>query len=175
MSTQVIDPKAVTDEIIALVEKCYFDAERFVLTCYPWGEQGTMLEHHDGPDAWQIDFLRDVSKEVRRNNFNGKDPVLPVCRAVSSGHGIGKGAMTGMLVDWIMSTRPHSQGVVTANTSTQLETKTWAAVSRWTGMCLTGPWFVVNSARMYHRAFPKSWFCTPQTCRVIRREERRLN
>ncbi len=69
------------------------------------------------------------------------------------------------LVDWIMSTRPYAQGTVTANTYVQLETKTWAAVKRWTGLCLTGHWFVVGDHRMYHRDHKDSWFCSPQSCK----------
>jgi hypothetical protein len=83
--------------------------------------------------------------------------------AVSSGHGVGKSVMVAWLVDWIMSTRPHSQGTVTANTFTQLETKTWAAIQRWTALCLTGHWFAVTSKRMYHLAHRESWFCAPQS------------
>ena len=73
--------------------------------------------------------------------------------------------ITAMLVDWLMVTRPHTQGVVTANTSTQLETKTWAAIRRWTKMMLWAHWFTINTQRMYHKAYPESWFMTCQTCR----------
>ena len=50
--------------------------------------------------------------------------------ATASGHGIGKSTLVAWIVAWIvvwiMSTRPHCQGTVTANTFTQLQTKTWA-------------------------------------------------
>jgi len=68
-------------------------------------------------------------------------------------------------VDFIMSTRPHAQGTVTANTFTQLQTKTWAAIQRWTKLCLTGHWFAVTNERMYHPAWPESWFCALQSCK----------
>jgi hypothetical protein len=29
----------------------------FVMYVFPWGKPG-FLEHHDGPDLWQLDFLR---------------------------------------------------------------------------------------------------------------------
>src|SRR3990167_3551502 len=151
------------DELVEFIAQFVYDPYRFVLAAYPGGERGTLLEHHDGPDAWQRDFLIDLGKEVKKKAFNGRDPVLPILRAVSKGHGVGGSVMCAMLVDWIMSTRPDAQGVVTANTAVQLETKTWATIARWTAMCLTGHWFTINSARMYHKEFPKSWFCTPQT------------
>jgi hypothetical protein len=83
-----------------------------VTIAYPWGEPGTLLERIEGPDTWQVKFLADIGKEVRRNNFDGYTLVMPVQRAVSSGHGIGKGVMTAWLVDWLMVTRPNCQGVV---------------------------------------------------------------
>lgn len=151
-------------EIADLVASCYDDPLRFVLAMYPWGEPGP-LANHPGPDVWQREFLTALGVEVQARKFDGIAPVMPIRAGVSSGHGIGKSVMVAWLVAWIMSTRPHAQGVVTANTSTQLETKTWAAIQRWLPLCLCGHWFAINSARMYHTQFPKSWFCTPQTCR----------
>jgi hypothetical protein len=51
------------------------------------------------------------------------------------------------------------------NTHTQLETKTWAAIQKWHKLCITEPWFVCTSGRLYHHANKQTWFCTPQTCR----------
>src|SRR5262249_49175662 len=115
------------------------------------------------PDTWQTAFLASIGAQVRRHAFDGRTPVPPIRRAVSSGHGIGKSAMSAWLVDWIMSTRPHAQGTVTANSFPQLETKTWAAVQRWTKLCLTGHWFTVTATRLYHTAYRDSWFCAPQS------------
>src|SRR5215471_9451207 len=151
-------------EIAEWVASTYRDPLRFVLGAYPWGEPGP-LQDHPGPDDWQRELLIGLGEEVSRRNFNGKDPVAPVRMAVSKGHGVGGSTLLAWLVDWIMSTRPHAQGTVTANTVTQLETKTWAAVQRWTKLCLTGHWFVINSVRMYHPAYKESWFCTSATCR----------
>ena len=64
-----------------------------------------------------------------------------------------------------MSTRPGAQGTVTANTHTQLETKTWAAIQKWLKLCLTGSWFICTTGRLYHRHHKETWFCTPQTCK----------
>ena len=157
MASAVVDLQ-LADEVASY----YADPYGFVLAMYPWGERG-MLEKHPGPDEWQAEFLQAIGADVARNGFTGAAPVSPIRRAVASGHGIGKSVMVAWLVDWIMSTRPHAQGTVTANTFTQLETKTWAAVKRWTAMCLTGHWFVVGDHRMYHRDHKDSWFCAPQS------------
>ncbi len=141
---------------------CADDPLRFVEEGYPWGEPGP-LEHHEGPDIWQRDSLLWLGEEVRRRGFDGHTAVAPIREATSSGHGIGKSVKVAWIVDWIMSTRPHCQGTITANTFTQLETKTWASIQRWTKLCLTGCWFIVTSNRMYHPDYKDSWFCAPQS------------
>ncbi len=123
------------------------------------------LRDHPGPDVWQTEFLTKLRDEVQARRFDGSHAVAPIRMAVSSGHGIGKSTLQAWLVNWIMATRPHAKGTITANTSTQLETKTWAAIQTWTKRCLCGHWFEVNSQKCYHPSFKESWFCTAQTCR----------
>jgi hypothetical protein len=122
-----------------------------------------------GPDAWACEFLAAVGEGVRARGFDGTMPVAPQRHATTSGHGIGKSAVTAWLVNWIMSTRPHCKGVVTANTGEQLATKTWAEIAKWTKRCITGHWFDVNQGkgamRMRHKDHPESWRCDAQTCR----------
>jgi hypothetical protein len=72
--------------------------------------------------------------------------------------------MVAWLIHWIMVTRPDCRGVVTANTGTQLDTKTWATVRTWTRLLLWAPWFEINTQRMYHRDNPAEGFCSAQTC-----------
>ena len=55
----------------------------------------------------------------------------PYLDATASGHGIGKSAEVSWLILWALMTMPHTRGVVTANTATQLETKTWAELRTW--------------------------------------------
>ncbi len=146
------------------VAEYYADPLGFVYAMYPWRERG-FLQEHDGPDTWQAEFLTWLGKEVRKRGFIGGAAVEPIKSAVSKGHGVGGSALAAWLVDWIMSTRPHCQGTVTANTSAQLQTKTWAAVQRWTKACKTGHWFEINNERMYRKGYRESWFCAPQSCR----------
>jgi hypothetical protein len=144
------------------VSRYYADPLGFVMAMYPWGEPG-QLEREPGPDTWQVEFLTKVGRDVTDRGFDGYAPVDSIQYAISSGHGIGKSVMVAWLVDWIMSTRPHCQGTITANTITQLKTKTWAAIQRWTKLCRTAHWFTVNSERMYHNSYPESWFVAQQS------------
>lgn len=105
---------AVDLELADFVAQFYADPLGFVVqACYPWQEPG-VLSDHAGPDIWQAQFLRDVGADVAARGFDGVQPVQPIRRAISSGHGIGKSVVVAWLVDWIMSTRPHCQGTVTA-------------------------------------------------------------
>lgn len=155
----------------------YDDPLGFVMYAYPWDKDSALqvvrLESpwrerfgcEFGPDSWACEVLQDIGEQVRK----GKTLHEAIRMAISSGHGIGKSALVAWLVDWIMSTRPHAKGVVTANTGPQLESKTWAEIAKWTKRCITGHWFDVStgkgSMRMVHRQNPESWRCDAQTCR----------
>lgn len=163
-SAAPLSPAAQAElELAQEVSKYYADPLGFVLFSYPWGKPGTQLEQYDGPDEWQADFLEKLGAEVRERGFDGKAAVRAIRRAVSSGHGIGKSTLVAWIVDWLMSTRPFCHGTVTANTFNQLETKTWAAIKKWTALCITGHWFSVGAKRMYHVDHPDDWFCAPQS------------
>ncbi len=149
-------------QLAEAVADYYDDPLGFVLFAYPWGEPGP-LQDHPGPDIWQRHALELIREQVQARKFNGHVAVSPIRMAVSSGHGIGKSVLVAWLVDWIMSTRPHAQGTITANTITQLQTKTWASIQRWTKLCKTGHWFELNSDRMYRKGYKESWFCAPQS------------
>src|SRR5882757_494295 len=109
-------------QLYDLVGEFYANPLGFVLACFPWGKPGTALEHFLGPDRWQRKELWEIGQQVRERAFDGFTPVSPIRRAVASGHGIGKSALTAFVVLWLMATRPDSRGTVTANTYVQLET-----------------------------------------------------
>ena len=155
---------AVEDNLIERIRSFKDDPLGFVLYAYPWRERGP-LEEYDGPDTWQSELLADIGQEVRARNFDGLTPVMPVRMAVSSGHGIGKSSLAGMLTDWILSTRPNSVGTVTANTFPQLESKTWPTIVKWTRMCITSHWFDIGVSKIAAKCAPDSWFVSAQTCR----------
>lgn len=155
-------PVAAEQDVILAdeVAQYYADPLGFVVAMYPWGEPGSLADH-EGPDKWQVEFLTTLGESVRSNAFDGKTPCAPVRMAVSSGHGPGKSTMAAWLVDWIMSTRPNCRGTITANKWDQLETKTWAAVQKWTALCLTSHWFHVTGTKMYQVDHKDTWFCSP--------------
>jgi hypothetical protein len=164
MTARPIDP----DEQLAEDMAGFFDDPLgFVLYSFNWGE-GDLLGF-DGPDDWQRDFLDGIAASVKKNGFDGVNPVPAVQCATSSGHGIGKSALTSWLILWIMSTRPFCKGVVTANTAPQLESKTWAELAKWMRRCVTKDWFEISTGRgsmkMYHKDYPDSWRVDAQTCR----------
>lgn len=146
------------------VALCYDDPLRFVHTMYPWGEPGPLAQY-PGPDTWQEEFLRRLGAQVKTRAFDRSQAVAPVRMAVSSGHGTGKSVTVAWIVNWIMATRPHAKGTITANTFTQLRDKTWASIRRWSSLCLVGDWFEVTSERLCHPSYPASWFCSSQSCR----------
>jgi len=141
------------------VAECYGNPLRFVRVMYDWP-----IHDEPGPDVWQRELLEEVGRQVRQRKFNGHDPVLPLRFAISKGHGVGGSTLIAWLIDWIMSTRPHCRGTVTANTNDQLEKKTWAAVREWTKRCLTTHWFEINANVMYRKGARESWFCAPASC-----------
>jgi hypothetical protein len=140
------------------------DPLHFVQAAYPWKLPGSELEVYDGPDAWQAELLTEIGHQVRAHRFDGIHPVAPIRVAVSSGRGIGKGALTAWLVNWIMSTRRNAIGTVTANTNDQLQEKTWASIRVWTKRCITRQWFELNSTAMWRIGSREAWKCTPTSC-----------
>lgn len=159
--------KSIDVEIANDCARFYADPLGFVMWAFPWNEGD--LEGFDGPDVWQRDLLMKIGMQVLARGFNGVDPVDPIQEAIASGHGIGKSALTAWLILWIMSTRPFCKGVVTANTSDQLRTKTWGELGKWKSRCITGHWFAYNNGRgnmnIYHEAHPETWRVDAQTCR----------
>lgn len=125
-----------------------------------------------GPDEWACKFLDNLGEQVKQRKFDGTAAVEPILEEVVSGHGIGKSCMVAWIIKWIMDTRPLSKGTVTANTDTQLRTKTWAQVGFWHNKSLTRSWFKYNSGRgnmslryALDDDLAEAWFCTAQTCR----------
>lgn len=157
-------PSAIHEDLADFVAQFYADPLGYVISMYPWGESGP-LQDFDGPDDWQRDFLTWLGEEVRRRAFDGHTAVEPIRAAVSSGHGIGKSTLQAWLVDWITTTRPYCRGTITANTNTQLDTKTWAAILYWRKLSLAATWFEANTARLYFKGMRESWFCAPQSCK----------
>lgn len=128
----------------------------FVLWAFPWGEPGTALEDELGPEQWQIDQLMRIGTRLTA----GDDLLTVIEEDISSGHGIGKSAEVSWLVLWAISTHADTRGVVTANTDTQLRTKTWAELSKWYQLFIGKALFTLTATALYIANDPvreKSW------------------
>lgn len=134
--------------------KFYDDPVGFVYYAFPWGT-GELAEF-DGPDTWQLALLESVAAQLRA------DPNVNVREATASGHGIGKTAVTAWLCLWAMSTRPHLSGVVTANTMSQLSTKTWREVALWHKRLINRHWFKWSATKFWHVKEPETWYITAE-------------
>jgi hypothetical protein len=154
----------INADLADFVAQFYDDPLGFVLAAYPWQEPGPLADF-DGPDQWQREFLAWLGAEIRARKFDGQHAVEPIRAAVSSGHGIGKSTLQAWLVDWITATRPYCRGTVTANTSTQLDTKTWAAIIYWKKLSITAHWYEINTQRLYFKGHRADWFVAPQSCK----------
>ncbi|MDP1966465.1 MAG: terminase, partial [Reyranella sp.] len=110
------------------LEELRLDPLGFVRWAFPWGEGP--LAGHDGPEAWQASVLEEIGDQLEAKSG-------PVRIAVASGHGVGKSALVAWLLLWASATVPSTRGVVTANTETQLKTKTWVELGKWHGLVTT--------------------------------------
>ena len=142
---------AKPDPLAEELEQYASDPLGFVHDAYPWGEGA--LSEHEGPRDWQCDILGTIGAHLQDEATRCQ----PLRIAVSSGHGIGKSALIGMIVDWAMSTCAETRCVVTANTENQLRTKTWPEVGKWARMAVNADWWSIPAMSMYETSREKSW------------------
>lgn len=137
-------------ELAELIADCYDDPLGFVMAAYPWGMptlpdgSDNPLKDKDGPEQWQRDYLIELGQHIRDNNLLASMGLeLKVWRsATASGHGVGKSALVAWLIQFFMSTRRDTRGVVTASTQFQLEDKTWPELLKWHNLLINKHWFV---------------------------------
>lgn len=127
----------------------------FVLYSFPWlrGELST----EQGPRKWQREILLDIGEKLTAGELTGLAEVMRY--ATASGHGIGKSALVAWLILWAMSTFEDTRGIVTANTETQLKTKTWAELAKWHRLAINKHWFEFTATALYSAdsAHEKTW------------------
>jgi hypothetical protein len=141
-----------------LVEKLYsmrHDPLKAVLYGFPWGEDE--LKEWDGPWTWQRELLAEVGAHLS----NPATRFTPGRFARSSGHGIGKSALVGQIIWWAVSTCKDCRVIVTANTKTQLDTKTQPEVTKWFRFAINAHWWDVNvaSIKIKDPEHDRSWRC----------------
>lgn len=106
-----------------------YDPYNWVLYSFDWG-QGD-LKGFEGPDEWQTKILKEITELLQKGIIEPENAVRIILEAVASGHGIGKSALVAWVILWSLSTFEDTKGIVTANTETQLKTKTWAELAKW--------------------------------------------
>jgi hypothetical protein len=106
---------------------------------YRWGEGD--LKGSVGPREWQTDVLKTIGNHLQ----NPATRYQPLQIAIASGHDIGKSALISMIVQWAESTCADTKCVVTANTDTQLRTKTWPEITKWFRLAINAHWFKVTA------------------------------
>lgn len=152
MLTQKRISKAEFEEaLVDEIAEFYDDPYGFVMFAFPWGEEGSLLEDQDGPDEWQKELMNECAMAYI------EDPDASPRFATASGHGIGKTAEVAWLILWAMSTRPHLSGVVTANTTSQLSTKTWRELALWHKLAINSHWFKWSATSFRHVDHPETW------------------
>lgn len=127
----------------------------FVYFAFPWGEKGTSLENFDGPDEWQVKTFKKIGEELRK----GKSLAKAIQIAVASGHGIGKSAFSSLLILFAIATHENTRGVVTANTDTQLKSKTWAELNKWYNLFIGKELFTYTATALFSadKQYEKTW------------------
>lgn len=111
------------DDLVAELADLHKSFSGWVSFAFPWGEDDGELANAAGPEAWQAALARRIDE--------GLSPQEALLLATTSGHGVGKSAFVSWLILWALSTMADARGVVTANTETQLKTKTWAELGKW--------------------------------------------
>jgi len=125
----------------------------FVMGAFPWGDADTRLAGFPhGPEPWQREILENIRLGLIDIN-------RAIQLAVASGHGIGKTALVSWIILWAISTKPDTRGVVTANTETQLKTKTWAELGKWFHMFLAKDFFSLTATALMAKdsAHERTW------------------
>lgn len=115
----------------------------FVMYSFPWGKRGTPLERFSGPRTWQKEVLIEIKEHIDRNRvlmLQGKEPEV-FKLGVGSGRGIGKSALISWLNLWMMSCVPGSTSITTANTESQLVSRTYAELGKWHTLSINAHWF----------------------------------
>ncbi len=145
-----VPPAEFNVELAREMRECYDSPLRFVLLAFDWG-QGDLAEF-EGPDDWQRSVLTDLGAAIQ-----GRDADEAIQTAIKAGHGVGKSALVAWLVLWLMSTRPHFVGVITANTGDQLSGKTWRELALWHKRAINAHWFTWTATRFYQNDHPETW------------------
>ena len=130
-------------ELFSKILSYKYDPVGFIFFVFPWGKVGTPLENFLAPKQWQLIELIKIRNYIRANRDakqnGGELEVLYM--AICSGRGIGKSAFLAMVNYWVLSCWLGATSIITANTETQLRTRTMAEIGKWHGFAINGHWY----------------------------------
>lgn len=135
------------DKIVQKLVQYSNDPYKFVKFAFDWG-QGELKDKVIEP--WQSNLLKSV-----RDGLMSVDEVLQY--AVSSGHGIGKSCFLSWIILWALCTKKFTRGIVTANTDTQLRTKTWPELHKWFNLFIGKELFSITATAIFAKGSEKNW------------------
>ena len=145
---------SVKDQLIEDIASFTHDPLGFARYAYEWGI-GELKD--EDVRAWQAEAFKEIGDHLS----NPETRFQPCLISRASGHGIGKSAFIGMLVNWGMSTCEDCRVIVTANTDTQLRTKTSPEITKWHRLSITAPWFSAQATSVTSntKGHDKAWRC----------------
>jgi hypothetical protein len=130
-------------ELIEDIASFELDPLGYALYAFTWGEgelKGKSLR------KWQRRKLKRLGELLQKGEITVWEAIQ---MAIASGHGIGKSAFVAIVILWGLSTLEDTRGVVTANTETQLKTKTWSELAKWHRLCINRHWFEYTATSIY--------------------------
>lgn len=144
----------VEQDLIDDIVSFSLDPLGYVLYAFEWGRGE--LARYDGPDDWQRAVLTEIGESLKLGKITVEEAVQI---AIASGHGIGKSALVAWIILWAISTYEDTKGVVTANTETQLKTKTWAELAKWHRLAINSHWFEFTATAIFSKdsRHEKTW------------------
>ena len=125
------------------------DPAKFDAFMYDWGKG--QLQGWSPSDWWQSEIDAAITE------YLAGPETMPLCIAISSGHGAAKTSYIARRIHWFMSCRSHPQVVCTANTETQLMTKSWRELAKWYKLAANGHWFEWTATTYYLKQHPQTW------------------
>ncbi|WP_068092708.1 terminase [Novosphingobium rosa] len=136
-----------TDPRIQLAQRIgefRFDPLSHALFSYPWETDRLKAS---GPRTWQREVFQQIQEHLESPNTRHQP-----CRvAIASGHGIGKSAAISMVNKWALDTCADTRVMITANTESQVQTKTSPEIIKWQNLAITHDWFRTSTTSVVSR------------------------
>ena len=131
------------EKLTYFMDRYKTDPLGFALTAFPWDVPGSPIFGRS-LEPWQRGLLESVRDRLLT-------PAQAIREATVSGNGVGKSALVSILILWAISTAEDTRGVITANTETQLKTKTWAELGKWFNMWELKDFFKLTATAIFSR------------------------